>query len=151
MSWWFESASVDIFECMFDGLPDPAALADLSDAALVDAVGELARAENAVCARKLAALAELFNRRTGLDGAQERQDWWLDPEGAVGVELGAALGTSRGLALAQAHRGVALRDRLPEVANCLPKAPSLICWCARSCGVPTSSRTRRHSPRSTRS
>ena len=100
-----------------DSLPTLANLAELSDAALVDAVGELARAENAVCARKLAAMAELFNRRTGLDSAEERQDWWLDPEGAVSVELGAALGTSRGLALAQTHRGVALRDRLPKVAE----------------------------------
>ena len=103
---------------MFDGLlPEIDDLAVVDDAALVDAIKGWSRAESAASARKLAAVAELFCRRTGLDSAQDRQDWWIDPDGAVSVELGAALGTSRGLALAQAHRGVALRDRLPQVAE----------------------------------
>jgi len=100
---------------MFDGsLPEVDDLAAVDDAALVDAIKRWSRAESAASARKLAAAAELFCRRTGLDNAQDR---WIDPNGAVSVELGAALGTSRGLALAQAHRGVALRDRLPQVAE----------------------------------
>ncbi|MBS1692635.1 MAG: DUF222 domain-containing protein, partial [Actinobacteria bacterium] len=90
-------------------------LAALDDAALIDAVAGWVRAENASCARKLAVLAELFCRRTGLP-ADERETWWIDPCAALGSELGAALGISSGLALAQTHRGVALRDRLPKVA-----------------------------------
>ena len=56
-----------------------------------------------------------FARRTGL-GADERELWWVDPDAAVTAELAAALNVSPGMALAQTHRGVALRDRLPTVA-----------------------------------
>jgi hypothetical protein len=101
---------------MFDGtLAEIDELAALDDAALVDAAAGWARAENAACARKLAVMAELFARRTGLS-AGERELWWVDPEAAVGVELGAAQGISAWMALAQAHRGVVLADRLPQVA-----------------------------------
>src|SRR3979409_1454901 len=55
---------------MFDGsLPEIGDLAALDDAALVDAAGGWARTENAACARKLALMAELFARRTGLPGS----------------------------------------------------------------------------------
>ena len=101
---------------MFDGsLPEVADLAALDDAALVDAAAGWARTENAACARKLAVMAELFTRRTGLP-AGEREDWWVDPEAAVGAELGAAQDISTWMALAQAHRGVVLADRLPKIA-----------------------------------
>src|SRR4051812_9726826 len=102
---------------MFDGLlTEVAALSGLSDAQVVDAVGVLTRAENAVCARKLAAMAELFGRRTGCADAAERDTWWLDPDAAVAAEIGAAGGLSQGLAMSQTHRGVALRDRPPAGA-----------------------------------
>jgi Domain of unknown function (DUF222) len=101
---------------MFDGsLPEVGDLAALDDAALVDAVADWARTENAACARKLAIMAELFARRTGLP-AGERELWWVDPQAAVGAELGAAQGISPWMALAQAHRGVVLADRMPKVA-----------------------------------
>jgi hypothetical protein len=101
---------------MFDGtLPEGADLAALTDAALVDAAGGWARSENAACARKLAVLAEMFARRTGLP-AGDRELWWIDPQTAVAAEMGAAVNVSQGMALHQTHRGVALRDRLPEVA-----------------------------------
>ena len=101
---------------MFDGsLPEIADLASLTDAELVDAAGGWARAENAAGARKLAVMAEIFSRRTGLD-AGERELWWIDPDAAVAAELAAALNVSTGMALHQTHRGIALRDRLPEVA-----------------------------------
>ncbi len=104
------------FERMFDGLlPEIPNLASLSDAELVDAAGGWARVENAACARKLAVLAEMFARRTGLP-AGERELWWVDPVSAVAAELGAAVNVSQGMALHQTHRGVALRDRLPNVA-----------------------------------
>ena len=101
---------------MFDGsLPEIADLASLTDAALVDAAGGWARAENAAGARKLAVMAEIFSRRTRLD-AGERELWWIDPDAAVAAELAAALNVSTGMALHQTHRGVALRDRLPKIA-----------------------------------
>jgi hypothetical protein len=104
------------FAHMFDGsLPEVADLGALDDAALVDAVAGWARTENAACARKLAVMAEMFARRTGLP-AGEREDWWVDPEAAVGAELGAAQNVSAWMALAQAHRGVVLADRLPKIA-----------------------------------
>jgi hypothetical protein len=101
---------------VFDGsLPEIGDLAALDDAALVDAAAGWARTENAACARKTAVMAELFARRTGR-GAGEREDWWVDPQAAVGAELGAAQNISAWMALAQAHRGVVLADRLPEIA-----------------------------------
>ncbi|ANI38464.1 HNH endonuclease signature motif containing protein [Mycolicibacterium vaccae] len=101
---------------MFDisGVCDPDQLAALTPAELVDAVRACARAENAACARKLAVMAELFIRRTSLS-AEDRELWWIDPDAAVTAELGAAQHITAGLASAQAHRGVALRDRLPKV------------------------------------
>jgi hypothetical protein len=101
---------------MFDGsLPEIGELTSLDDAALVDAAAGWSRTENAACARKTAVMAELFTRRTGLP-AGEREDWWVDPEAAVGAELGAAQNISAWMALAQAHRGVVLADRLPTIA-----------------------------------
>jgi hypothetical protein len=110
------SGVVDSVESMFDGsLPEIADLAGLTDAELVDAAGGWVRAENAACARKMAVMAEIFARRTGL-AAGERELWWVDPQAAVASELAAALDVSHGIALQQTHRGVALRDRLPKVA-----------------------------------
>ena len=102
---------------MFDGsLPEIGELAGVADAALVDAARGWAQAENAACARKQAVMAELFVRRTALP-ADERELWWIDPEAAVVAELAAAQHIGRGLAVHQTHRGVALRDRLPRVAE----------------------------------
>jgi hypothetical protein len=110
------SAVVARFEFMFDSsFPEIADLTALDDAASVEAAGGWARVENAACARKLAVLAELFARRTGLP-AGERELWWVDPQAAVAAELGAAVNVSQGMATHQTHRGVALRDRLPMVA-----------------------------------
>jgi hypothetical protein len=107
---------LNIVESMFDGsLPEIGELAALEDAALVDAAAGWARTENAACARKTAVMAELFARRTGLP-AGERELWWVDPEAAVGAELAASQNISTWMALAQAHRGVVLTDRLPTVA-----------------------------------
>ena len=118
MSWWFASACVS---CGFDGsLPEIGALAALDDAALVDVGGGWARAENAACALKLAVMAEMFARRTGLP-AGDRELWWVDPLAAVAAEMAAAVNISQGMALHQTHRGVALRDRLPTVARLFEK------------------------------
>ena len=106
---------------MFDGLlPEVLEFAALDDAALVDAAGGWARAENAACARKLAVMAEIFNRRTRCS-AGERELWWVDPQAAVAAEMAAAVNVSQGMALHQTHRGVALRDRLPGWHGCSPR------------------------------
>ncbi len=101
---------------MFDeSLPEIPDLGSLTDAELVDAVVGWARVENAAGARKLAVMAEVFTRRTGLADKAERELWWLDPDAAVACEVAAALNITSGLALHQTNRGLALRDRLPAV------------------------------------
>ncbi|CAN3127591.1 HNH nuclease domain-containing protein [Mycobacterium sp. smrl_JER01] len=104
-----------IVEHMFDQrVPEPDQLAGLSASELIDAARACARAENAVCARKLAVMAEIFTRRTAL-APDDRESWWVDPEAAVLAELAAAQNITQGLASHQTFRGVALRDRLPKV------------------------------------
>ncbi|MEH3142454.1 MAG: DUF222 domain-containing protein [Mycobacterium kyogaense] len=87
----------------------------LSAADLIDAAQHWAREENAAAARKMAVMAELFTRRTGVD-AEDRSGWWLDPDAAVAAEVAPAVGVTRELALHQIQRAVALRDRMPRVA-----------------------------------
>jgi hypothetical protein len=99
-----------------DSLPEVCALPALEDAALVAAASGWAQVEAAAAARKLAVMAELFRRRTGLDDAVDRELWFVDAESSVSSELAAAQNITDGMALAQAHRGVLLRDRLPRVA-----------------------------------
>ncbi|MDG4664061.1 HNH endonuclease signature motif containing protein [Mycobacterium sp. 236(2023)] len=100
---------------MFDkSVPEPSRLAELTAAELIDAAGVTGRAENAACARKLAVMAELFARRTGL-APEDRLDWWVDPDAAVAAEIAAAFGITQGLALHQTYRGVVLRVRLPKI------------------------------------
>ncbi|WP_159426373.1 DUF222 domain-containing protein, partial [Mycolicibacterium vaccae] len=100
---------------MFDeSVPEPAQLAGFSDAELIDAAAVTSRMENAICARKLAVMAELFIRRVDL-APDDRLDWWVDPEAAVTAELAAAYRITQGLALHQAYRAVVLRDRLPRL------------------------------------
>jgi hypothetical protein len=102
---------------MFEmSVPDPAQLAGLTAAQLVDAARASTRAENAACVRKLAGMAELFVRRTGLP-AEDRLDWWIDPEAAVTAEIAAAYNITQGLALHQTYRAVVLRDRLRKVGR----------------------------------
>ena len=133
---------------MFDGsFPEIADLTALDDAALVEAAGGWARAENAACARKLAVLAELFARRTGLP-AGDRELWWVDPQAAVAAELAAAVNVSQGMATHQTHRGVALRERLPMVAalfeagRCHPSSENLLERPGRLVGSATARRNR---------
>ncbi|KUI26002.1 hypothetical protein AU195_13520, partial [Mycobacterium sp. IS-1496] len=101
---------------MFDGsLPEIADLQGLDYAALVSAAAGWARVEAAAAARKQATMAELFGRATSLNTPEDRDAWFVDPEKAVGNELGAAQNISAGMAINQALRGVMLRDRLPKV------------------------------------
>ncbi|WP_157546044.1 HNH endonuclease signature motif containing protein [Mycobacterium sp. IS-1742] len=102
---------------MFDGsLPEIADYSALSDAELVLASAGWGRAESAAAARKLAAMAELFRRRTGLEDAVERENWFIDAETNVLADLAGAHHITESLARHQTQRGVMLADRFPRVA-----------------------------------
>ena len=90
-------------------------LEDLEDAAVVDVLGAAARAENVACARRLAAMGELYARRCP-EWDTDRARWAIDGFENVVAEIGAALGITRGRAGAQLDCAIALRDELPRVA-----------------------------------
>ena len=69
----------------------------LEDAAVVDAIGAAACAENAACGRRLMAIAELYARRAPEEDA-ERINWAIDGHANVVAEISAALNISRGRA-----------------------------------------------------
>ncbi|BCI54603.1 hypothetical protein NIIDNTM18_38810 [Mycolicibacterium litorale] len=103
-------------ESMFDGsLPEIGGMRTLTDRELITAAAGWGRAENAAAARKLAAMAELFRRRTGCDDATDRHHWFVDPEASAVSELAAAQNITESLAMFQTHRAVMLADRLPQV------------------------------------
>ncbi|HJT95066.1 MAG TPA: DUF222 domain-containing protein, partial [Mycobacterium sp.] len=97
---------------MFDQL---VAVADSARGA--GAVGGWARVENAACARRLAAMADLLEARLAADGSAEREQWCLDNWDAVSAEIGAAMNVSAGVASHQLLIAQALRDRLPRVGE----------------------------------
>ncbi|MGY4648311.1 hypothetical protein ACVWWN_002107 [Mycobacterium sp. URHB0021] len=76
--------------------------------------GSWARVENAACARKLAAMADLLERRQGAAGSAEREQWCVDNGDAVCAEVGAALQVSLGVASHQLTLAKALRERGPR-------------------------------------
>ena len=97
-----------ILECMFESA---------SDAALVTAIGDSARAENVACARRLAAIAELSERRQfPVNDREGRELWRVDPWGAVAAEVAAAQSITAAAAGAQMHVAICLHERLPKVA-----------------------------------
>src|SRR6516165_4753190 len=85
----------------------------VSDAAVVAAITEGARAEAAAAARRLAAIAELVARRA--DGPTESAHWSCDYWDAVAAEVAAAQHISHAMASGQMYLALALRDRLPQV------------------------------------
>ncbi|MEO3757219.1 DUF222 domain-containing protein [Mycobacterium sp. B14F4] len=95
---------------MFEDLVDAAGGA--SDAA---AVAAWARIENAACARRLSAAADVLDRHYAADGSAERDQWIEDNWWAVAAEIAPAQNVSPGMAAAQLGVAVALRDRLPRV------------------------------------
>ena len=103
MSW-----VVPIIECMFE---------DLSDSAVVDAIGEAYRAENIACARRLAAIAQLYGRRQiPVEDGGGRELWRIDPWEAVAAEVAAAQTMTAAAAGGLLHHAVCLHERLPRVA-----------------------------------
>jgi Domain of unknown function (DUF222) len=98
---------------MFDvSLPDPAELRQADDAALAATIECRTRAEAAVAARRLSAIAELTRRRSGDD---QRANWACDSWDSAAAEVAAALGISHGKASGQMHLSLTL-NRLPKLA-----------------------------------
>lgn len=101
---------------MFDyDLPTVASLRHADDASVVAAISGCAQVEAAAAARRLAAIAELVRRQA--DGPTDCAHWSCDNWDAMAAEVAAAQGISQGMASGQMYLGVALRDRLPRVAD----------------------------------
>jgi hypothetical protein len=89
---------------------------EFEDTALVTAISDSARAENKACARRLAAIAELYERRQiPVENGQGRELWRIDPWEAVAAEVAAAQGITSAAAGAQLHSAICLHERLPKV------------------------------------
>lgn len=78
------------------------------------AAGAWARIENAACARRLSAAADVLDRMYATDGSAERDQWILDNYAAVAAEIAPAQQVSLGIAASQLEIAIALRDRLPR-------------------------------------
>jgi Domain of unknown function (DUF222) len=102
----------NIIECMFESLVTVAAGARGGAA-----VGAWARVENAACARRLSAIAEVLAARLAGVDAGEREQWCVDNWDAVAAEVAAAHGVSLGVASHQLMVAWALRERLPLVGE----------------------------------
>ncbi len=101
---------------MFEAVACELAFHGVDDAGVLDRVTAAARAQNAHCARELAAIGELYARRAPADDA-DRFNWAVDGHENVVAEVAAALGISRGRAAGRLHYAIALRERLPRVAE----------------------------------
>jgi Domain of unknown function (DUF222) len=104
---------------MFDipgPLPVTEAFATVDDAGVVDAIMAAAREQNAMCGRELAAIGELYARRAPEDDV-DRENWAIDGHENVVAEVAAALGISRGRARGRLRYAIALRERLPRIAE----------------------------------
>jgi hypothetical protein len=81
------------------------------------AVGAWAGVENAACAQRLSAIADVLDARMAADDSAEREQWCLDNWDAVAAEVAAAHNVSLGVASHQLVIAKALRERLPRVAE----------------------------------
>ena len=81
------------------------------------AVGAWARVENAACARRLFAIADVLAARLAAAGSAEREQWCIDNWDAVAAEVAAVHAVSLGVASHQLMIAQALRERLPRVAE----------------------------------
>jgi hypothetical protein len=82
----------------------------------VGGVAAWARVENAACARRLAATADVLEARWAANGSAEREQWCVDNWDAVAAEVAAAQNMSPGVASHQLMVARALRDWLPRLA-----------------------------------
>ena len=88
----------------------------MTDVGALDAMASASREENAACARRLAAIGELYALRAPEDDV-DRVNWAIDGHANVVAEISAGLNISRGRAASQLHFAIALRERLPGVAR----------------------------------
>lgn len=100
-----------------DSLTGPEGLRDADDAAVVTAVAGWARVEAAAAARRLAAVAELADRRRATAEEGVTALWACDAWDAAAAEVGAAQNIGHRSASGQMHQAIALRDRLPRVGK----------------------------------
>src|SRR5260370_14221849 len=81
------------------------------------AVGAWARLGAGACARRWASTADMLEARLAADGSAEREQWCVDNWDAVAAEVAAAENVSLGVASHQLMVAMALRERLPRVAE----------------------------------
>ncbi|OBI84377.1 HNH endonuclease signature motif containing protein [Mycobacterium sp. E740] len=81
------------------------------------AVGAWARVENAACARRLDAGADVLERLLAEAGSVDREQWCMDNWTMAAAEVAAAQGVSLGVASHQLLIADNLRQRLPRVAE----------------------------------
>lgn len=93
-------------EHMFEGM---------SEADLVEVMGEATRDESSAIALRLLATAELYARRA--EEMAERVFWVADPTEEVAAEVSAVQNISRSRAVGQVRYARVLRERLPQVAK----------------------------------
>ena len=91
-------------------------------------MGAWARVENAACAHRLSAIADVLEARLAADGSAEREQWCLDNWDAVAAEIGAAQDVSLGVASHQLMLAKALRERLPRVGEVFAAGQISIGW-----------------------
>ena len=104
---------------MFDYGASPQVVATfggVDDGGVVDAITAASRHQNALCGRELAAIGELYARRAPEDD-DDRINWAIDGHENVVAEVAAALTISRGRARGRLRYAIALRERLPRVAE----------------------------------
>lgn len=87
----------------------------LADAEVVAAIEKWSVAESAAAAHRLAAVAEIADRRSRED-EENGSRWVCDSWDSGAAEVAAALGIGHSWASSQMHLGMALRVRLPRVA-----------------------------------
>ncbi len=114
----FASEESYIIECMFElnASAQLGTFVGVDDAGVVDVITDAARWQNAICARELAAIGELYSRRAPEDDV-DRENWAIDGHENVVAEVAAALHTSRGRARGRLRYAIVLRERLPRVAE----------------------------------
>ena len=101
---------------MFDiELPEPAIVATLDDAGLLDAVAATSKLESAIQARRFSAIGELWERRKRA-AAPEHEYFLIDTWEEVAAEIAAAVGVTSWRAAGLMRIAEALRERLPKVA-----------------------------------
>ena len=107
LTWWFSSACVSNFECMFE---------KFSDVELLDVMRGAQRAERVEFARQLLAVGRFSLSRMGISDP-DRDFWCVDDWEATAAEVAAELGISRGRASSHMHYGQTLINRLPKLGT----------------------------------